>query len=301
MTSELASTQLADPKWQRWLSPAKLNLGLRILGRRDDGYHLLQTVFQLIDLADVIHLRTRTDGRINRVSELSGVAACDDLAVKAASALQAHTGSALGVDLHVAKQIPMGAGLGGGSSNAGTVLRALNRIWRLHLPADELAHVGAQLGADVAVFAHGCCAIGEGVGEKITPVELPKRRFLVVCAPVHVPTGQIFSDRRLTRDSLPSTIRGLLSDECWRNDCETAVTERFADVAEVLAWMRAAGPAQITGTGAAVYAQVADKATAEARLAQLPDAWRGWSVSSLSTAPEGADNDSFTGGTSPSW
>lgn len=299
--AKLAAGGDREPPWQRWLSPAKLNLGLRILGRRADGYHLLQTVFQLIDLSDVIHLRVRMDGQIRRVSALPGVNAADDLAVRAATALQKHAGCRLGVDLHVSKHIPMGAGLGGGSSNAGTVLRALNRLWQLHLASAELAQIGAPLGADVAVFAHGCCAVGEGVGDLITPIKLPDRRFLVVCAPVHVPTASIFSDQRLTRDSLPSTIAGLLSDERWGNDCETVVTERFPDVAAVLAWMRAEGPAQVTGTGAAVYAQIAELAIAEARLARLPLAWHGWSVNSIDTAPEGADDISFTGGASPSW
>ncbi len=287
--------------WQRWLSPAKLNLGLRILGRRDDGYHRLQTIFQLIDLADVIHIRSRDDGRIRRLSQLPGVDPEADLAIRAAQLLQRHTGTALGADIHINKAIPMGAGLGGGSSNAGTVLRALNRLWRLQLRPEELAELGAPLGADVAVFAGGRSAVGEGVGDLLTPVELPKRRFVVVCAPVEVVTAEVFADRQLTRNSSPSTIPRLLSDDCWANDCETVVTGRVPEVAASLNWLRERGPAQLTGTGAAVYAPVSDAAEAERWLTELPSRWRGWSVLGLNCAADGVDDTSFTVGTSPSW
>ncbi|MCB1605663.1 MAG: 4-(cytidine 5'-diphospho)-2-C-methyl-D-erythritol kinase [Xanthomonadales bacterium] len=287
--------------WQRWLSPAKLNLGLRIIGRRADGYHLLQTLFQLIDLSDVIHLRRRDDSLIWRVSELPGVEAENDLAIRAARALQRHAGVTIGAEIHVRKRIPMGAGLGGGSSNAGTVLRALNRIWAVGMSPVELAELGAELGADVPVFALGRNAVGEGVGEQLTPVTLPLRQFVVICAPVQVPTAEVFADPRLTRNSLPSTIPRLLSDECWINDCESAVTARVAEVAGTLAWLRDRGAGWLTGTGAAVYAPVRDAEQAQSWLAELPSGWRGWLVSSLDEAPEGTDDTSFTVGTSPSW
>lgn len=289
-----------DHAWQRWLSPAKLNLGLRILGRRDDGYHELQTLFQLLDWGDLLWLRRRDDGGIIRHSNLAGVPPEQDLAVRAAQALQSRCGVAAGVDLHIDKQIPLGGGLGGGSSNAGTVLRALNTLWGLDLPATELARIGLSLGADVPLFALGHSALGEGIGERLTPLALPPRTYLVVNPGVEVPTAAVFQSKDLTRNGSPSTIPGLYAETDWLNDCEPVVRRLAPDVARLLDWLRAGGSGHLTGTGATAFAVVPDRAEGLRRLASLPPAWRGWVATGINVAPQGAV-DRFTVGTSPSW
>ena len=194
-----------------WPAPAKLNLLLRITGRRDDGYHLLQTVFQFVQHADLIDFRVRDDGEIHRVTELEGVPAESDLVVKAARLLQQRTQSSKGVDIRVHKQLPMGGGLGGGSSDAATVLLALNHLWGCDLSNDELAQLGLQLGADVPVFVQGQATWAEGVGEKFTPIELPEPWYLVLVPAVSISTAEVFSHPDLTRDSSQITIRAFLN------------------------------------------------------------------------------------------
>jgi 4-diphosphocytidyl-2-C-methyl-D-erythritol kinase len=204
-----------------WPAPAKLNLFLHILGRRPDGYHELQTCFQFIDLCDEIRIEVRSDGEIRRGAGAAGVAPEMDLCVRAARALKAATGCALGADIDVVKRIPMGAGLGGGSSDAATCLIVLNRLWDLRLSADQLAALGLKLGADVPVFVHGRAAWGEGVGERLTPLypplAPPERNYLIIKPNVFVSTKEVFQDPELTRDSPPITIHGFLASG-GRND-----------------------------------------------------------------------------------
>lgn len=286
--------------WQRWLSPAKLNLGLRILGRRADGYHELQTLFQLLDWGDALWLRRRDDERIVRLSTLPGVSPEQDLAVRAARALQTHSGTGFGVDLYIDKQIPLGGGLGGGSSNAGTVLRALNRLWGINLPAAELSRIALSLGADVPLFALGHSALGEGIGERLTPLALPQRYFLIVNPAIEVPTAAVFQAPDLTRNGSGSTIPSLYAETEWRNDCEPVVRRLVPEVARLLAWLRERGSGHLTGTGATAFAVVSDHAEGLRRLAELPAAWRGWVAAGIDVAPQGVV-DSFRVGTSPSW
>ena len=286
----------------RWPAPAKLNLFLHIVGRRPDGYHLLQTVFQLVDLCDEIAITPRTDGVIERVGGLAHVSAEQDLVVRAARALRAAAGRPeLGATLAVTKRIPEGAGMGGGSSDAATTLVALNRLWGLEMPLETLAALGLGLGADVPVFVHGHTAWGEGIGEKLTPLAVPERWFAVIHPGIAVPTGPLFQAPDLTRDSPVLTIRssvaalGVLPGEeassgsvfgpGFRNDCEAVATRLHPPVREALGWLLRSGPARLTGTGACVFAPRATQAAAEASLAGLPAAWRGFVVRSLLATP----------------
>jgi len=249
-----------------WPAPAKLNLFLHVLGRRTDGYHLLQTVFQLLDIGDTVHLRTRADGRIERLNPLTGVPPEQDLCVRAARLLQEEAGCSLGADIALDKRIPMGGGLGGGSSNAATVLLALNRMWNLHWPLAQLAQLGLRLGADVPVFVHGENAWAEGVGERLTPVVLPLQHYVVICPGISVPTREIFADPELTRSTPPITIRDFLAG-LGRNDLELVVRRRFSAVDVLLGWLNQFGAARMTGSGASVFLAVRDRAAAQAVLA----------------------------------
>lgn len=204
------------------LAPAKLNLFLHITGRRPDGYHALQSVFQLLDWGDRLHFTLRDDGKVSRVTDVPGVPEESDLVVRAASLLKAHAGATLGVDIEIDKRLPMGAGLGGGSSDAATTLLALNRLWRLDLPRTTLQSLAVKLGADVPFFVFGKNAFAEGIGEALQAVELPARWFLVVTPRVHVPTAAIFSEKSLTRDSKPITIMDFLHSAASTQDGQTA-------------------------------------------------------------------------------
>ena len=285
-----------------WLAPAKLNLFLHLVGRRADGYHLLQTVFQLVDLYDEIRITPRLDGVLERRGGLASVPPEQDLVVRAAAALRrAAENPALGATLEVLKRIPEGAGMGGGSSDAATTLVALNQLWGLHWPLASLAAVGLTLGADVPVFVYGETAWGEGVGENLTPVAVPDCWFAVVHPGVTVPTGAIFQAADLTRDSPVITIRGSVAalgvspgaaaasggvfGPGFRNDCEAVVTALHPPVREALAWLQRTGPARLTGTGACVFAPCADRSAAEARLTGLPTGWQGFVVRSLARTP----------------
>jgi 4-diphosphocytidyl-2-C-methyl-D-erythritol kinase len=242
-----------------WPAPAKLNLFLHIVGRRPDGYHELQSCFQFIDLCDEITIDVRADGRIRRAVEIADVAEEADLCVRAARALQAAAGTALGADIGVLKRIPMGGGLGGGSSDAATCLVALNHLWKLHWPVDELAALGLRLGADVPVFVRGRVAWAEGVGERLTPLypplAPPEANYLILKPNVGVSTAEVFQDPELTRNSAPITIHGFLASG-GRNDCLGVVRRRFPEVACALDWLSRYGPARLTGTGACVFLTV---------------------------------------------
>jgi len=242
-----------------WPAPAKLNLFLHIVGRRPNGYHELQSCFQFIDLCDEITIEVRGDGRIRRAVEIAGVAEEADLCVRAACALQAAAGTALGADIGVLKRIPMGGGLGGGSSDAATCLVALNHLWNLHLPVDDLAALGLKLGADVPVFVRGRVAWAEGIGERLTPLYPPlapsEANYLILKPNVGVSTAEVFQDPELTRNSAPITIHGFLASG-GRNDCLGVVRRRFPEVARALDWLSQYGPARLTGTGACVFLAV---------------------------------------------
>lgn len=267
-----------------WPAPAKLNLFLHITGRREDGYHLLQTVFQFLDYGDTLHFRLRQDGRIRRVSELPGVAEEDDLVVRAATLLQKVSACKLGVDIEVEKLLPMGGGLGGGSSDAATTLVALNRLWSLNLGEERLAELGLQLGADVPVFVRGRAAWAEGVGERLTPVELPEPWFLVLIPPVEVNTGKIFRDPELTRESHAIKIRDFLAGQ-GNNVCEEIVVKHYPAVAEALEWLGKHGKAMMTGTGACVFAAFETQEQAEAVFAARPAQWKGFIARGRNRSP----------------
>lgn len=252
-----------------WPAPAKLNLMLRIVGRRHDGYHLLQTVFQFIDLADSLTFRVRDDGVIRRISEFDGVPAECDLVVRAATLLQRETACTLGCDVQVDKRIPLGGGLGGGSSDAATTLVALNEIWACGLDKDRLAELGLGLGADVPIFVHGHAAWAEGVGEEFTSVTLPEPHYLLVVPPVHVETAKVFQDPDLTRNSRRITIRDFLAGETL-NDCLPVVRKGYPEVAQAFDLLEKKLHVRMTGTGATLFVACADPDAAERLLRDLP-------------------------------
>ncbi|MFZ9709423.1 MAG: 4-(cytidine 5'-diphospho)-2-C-methyl-D-erythritol kinase [Steroidobacteraceae bacterium] len=269
-----------------WSAPAKLNLLLHVTGRRPDGYHELQTIFQLIDLQDEIELELDPSGAIRRapVAALAAVAAEDDLCVRAARALRAACPGPEGVHIKVHKRIPLGGGLGGGSSDAATTLCALNQLWRTGLSSEALERLGLTLGADVPVFIRGRSAVGEGVGERLTPLELPPRWFLVLHPGVAVPTREVFQAPELTRNSPILTIPALLAAP-GRNDCEPVVRARVPEVADALEWLGRSAPARLSGTGACVFASFDSPAAAERVAARVPDRWRAWVVQGLARSP----------------
>ena len=271
-----------------WPAPAKLNLFLHIVGRRPDGYHELQTCFQFVDLCDDIHIGVRSDGAIRRLRGAAGVSSEEDLCVRAARALQAASGCALGATIDVVKRIPMGAGLGGGSSDAATCLVALNRLWGLNLPTARLAELGLKLGADVPVFVHGRAAWAEGVGERLTPLFPPQAppevNYLILKPKVFVSTAEVFQDPELTRNSAPITIHGFLASG-GRNDCLDVVRRRYPEVARALDWLSLFGHARLTGTGACVFLALASMDRYAEIVRELPPAFDAFLVRGLNDSP----------------
>jgi 4-diphosphocytidyl-2-C-methyl-D-erythritol kinase len=268
-----------------WPAPAKLNLMLHIIGRRSDGYHELQTVFRLIDLCDRLEIQVRDDGSISRPQGPAGVGEAEDLTVRAARALQAATGTRLGAGIAIKKSIPMGGGLGGGSSDAATTLVALNQLWQTALSLGEIAAIGAKLGADVPVFVAGTSAWAEGIGERLTPITLGAGVWYLIIFPgVGVPTAAVFQAAELTRNSPPTTMRGFL-ETGGRNDCEAVVRARFPAVAEALDWLARYAPARLTGTGSCVFARFARPADAERVAARVPESWRAFVARGLDESP----------------
>lgn len=254
-------------------APAKLNLFLHITDRRADGYHLLQTVFQFLDVADTLHFSLRRDSLITLAPALAGVAAEDNLVVKAARLLQAETGCTLGTDIVLEKRLPMGGGIGGGSSDAATTMLGLNRLWQLGLSIEELAVLGLRLGADVPVFVQGQAAWAEGVGEHLMPVEIPEPWYLVLTPNAHVSTAEVFNHAALTRHTPAITLAAFLGGGLslsLANDCENVVRKLSPEVDAALIWLAQHGPARMTGTGACCFLACADQATAKALLAQSP-------------------------------
>lgn len=265
-------------------APAKLNLFLHVTGRRPDGYHLLQSVFRFIDYGDKLHFKVRSDGQVMRSSELAGVAPDQDLVVRAAHLLQKTTGCPLGVEISVEKNLPMGGGLGGGSSDAATTLLALNRLWQLNLPRTELQQLGLQLGADVPVFVFGESAFAEGVGEKLQPIHLPPAWYVVLIPPVSVPTAEIFAAPELTRNTTSIKIPLLLTAEL-HNDLQAVVCRRYPKVAEYLDWLGQHGKAKMTGSGACVFAEFDSEDEANQILKRKPAEWRGFVAHGLDRHP----------------
>jgi 4-diphosphocytidyl-2-C-methyl-D-erythritol kinase len=250
-------------------APAKLNLFLHITGRRADGYHELQTVFQLLEHADTLHFARRDDGVIRLEPSLPGVAPEQNLIVRAARLLQERTDTGFGADIRLDKVLPMGGGLGGGSSDAATTLLGLNALWGLGLSLEELAKLGLALGADVPVFVHGNSAWAEGVGERLVPVALPERWYVVLTPEAHVATAAVFQHPELTRNSPTITLAAFLAGG-GRNDCENVVRKLAPAVDAALDWLGESGPARMTGTGACVFMACATREEATALLARSP-------------------------------
>jgi len=274
--------------FQAFPAPAKINLFLHITGRRPDGYHTLQSVFQLLDFADTIYLKPTQDGIIRRVNTITGVPEQQDLCVRAALALQQATNCQLGCEIRVEKHIPMGGGLGGGSSDAATVLLALNRLWNLNISRTQLIEIGVQLGADVPIFVFGRNAWAEGVGEVLTAIDLPERYFVVLTPLVHVATAQIFANPTLTRNTKPLKIADFSNGafpEQFRNDLETVVCNEFPAVASTLKWLNQFGQARMSGSGASVFVAVDSQQQANEILAQRPANTSGFVAKSLGRHP----------------
>ena len=271
--------------WTAWPAPAKLNLFLHIVGRRADGYHRLQTVFQLLDWGDTIGLRVREDGVVTRVAGLENVAAEDDLAVRAARALQSASGCKFGADIAAEKRIPTGAGLGGGSSDAATVLVALNALWKTHLSEDVLAEIGRRLGADVPVFVRGRSAWAEGVGDELTAIDLPPRHFVIVDPQIAVSTAALFQAPELTRDTPPTTISRFLAGMETANAFAPVARTRFPQVAAVLDWLGRFGEARLSGSGGCGFVAVESQRDAEDIVRQCPPQFRALAAHGVNRSP----------------
>lgn len=276
-----------------WPAPAKLNLFLQITGQRDDGYHNLQTVFQFLDVGDRLRLVQRDDGKICRKTDTEGVKAEDDLVVKAAKALQQATGTDKGADIYVQKILPMGGGVGGGSSDAATTLVILNHLWETGLDVAALADIGLTLGADVPVFIHGHAAFAQGVGEKIEEIAPAEPWYLVVHPEVHVTTSEIFNNSQLTRDcpairicdlQIGTANEAAIFDELG-NVFEPIVAKQHPEIADVIQHLRKYSNARLTGTGACVFAAFESKEAAQDVLAKLPDHWTAFVAKGLNRSP----------------
>jgi 4-diphosphocytidyl-2-C-methyl-D-erythritol kinase len=265
-------------------APAKLNLMLRVTGRRADGYHLLQTVIRFIDYGDTLAFRVRKDGVIARLNEVAGVPAAEDLALRAARLLQRASGTELGVDIRLKKRLPLGGGLGGGSSDAATVLLALNRLWRTGLSRRRLLGLALELGADVPVFVGGDNALAEGIGERLRPISLPAAWYLVLVPPVAVPTARIFAHPELKRDSKPIRITAFSMEQAG-NDLEPVVCREYPEVARHLAWIKRTAPAWVTGSGACVFAAFPTEKAARGVWKQAPRGMRGFIARGLAQHP----------------
>ncbi len=267
-----------------WPAPAKLNLCLHINGRRPDGYHELQTLFQFLDVGDRLSFDITDDGAITLSPAVPGVAHDDNLIVRAARRLQAHSGTRLGARIHLVKVLPMGGGLGGGSSDAATTLVALNHLWGTQVDEDTLADLGLALGADVPVFVRGRAAMADGVGEKLRPVTVEEPWYLVVVPDVEVSTAEVFGHPQLPRDT-PKITALETQPENWRNDCESVVCASYPQVAKALSWLVEYAPSKMTGTGSCVFGRFTHQHEAEQALAELPAQWRGFVAKGCNLSP----------------
>ncbi|WP_240126416.1 4-(cytidine 5'-diphospho)-2-C-methyl-D-erythritol kinase [Thermomonas alba] len=272
--------------WSAWPAPAKLNLFLHITGRRPDGYHELQTVFRLLEWGDTVFLRPRTDGRIVRADAgVPGVAEIDDLLLRAAYLLQKDANCANGVEIGIEKRIPMGGGFGGGSSDAASVLVALNRLWGLHLGEDRLAALGLRLGADVPVFVRGRNAWAEGVGERLTPIDLPAAWYVLVHPGVHAATAALFQSPDLTKNAKPAKILDFVSGHVRGNAFEPVLRRREPAVEAAFAVLARVGQPRLTGSGSGCFLEFADRDSAEAALAALPPGMNAWLARGAERSP----------------
>jgi 4-diphosphocytidyl-2-C-methyl-D-erythritol kinase len=275
-----------DQGWSAWPAPAKLNLFLHITGRRADGYHLLQTVFRLLDWGDTVHLRVRDDGLIRREGEsVAGVAEADDLMVRAARLLKVVVKSPQGADIRVEKRIPAGGGFGGGSSDAATVLVALNALWGAGLDEDALAELGLRLGADVPVFVRGRNAWAEGVGERLTAIDLPAAAYLLVAPGVHVPTPELFRAPDLTRDAAPVKIADFASGVQLDNAFEPVLRRRESAVEAAFQVLSRVGRPRLTGSGSGCFVEFDTRAAAERARVALPGDLDAWVVEGVVRSP----------------
>ena len=275
------------PFSEAYAAPAKLNLMLRVVGRRSDGYHLLQTVFRFIDYGDELRFRVRADGVITRANDVPNLPAADDLCVHAAQLLQQVAGTPLGADIHLEKRLPLGGGLGGGSSDAASTLIVLNRLWKTGLSRTQLLDLAAKLGADVPVFVFGENALAEGIGEQLLALELPPAWYVVLCPPVAVSTAAVFSHPDLKRDSPKVTIQGF-TDAAYSslgNDLQALVVRQYPEVACHLEWLSRHGAALMTGSGACVFASYGSEKQARQVIAQLPPEMRGFVAPGLQRHP----------------
>jgi 4-diphosphocytidyl-2-C-methyl-D-erythritol kinase len=273
-------------------APAKLNLFLHVTGRRADGYHLLQTVFQLIDRGDVLHFETRDDGMIRRTTALADVPEDSDLIVRAAKLLQAAAGprpdgTLLGANIAIEKNLPMGGGLGGGSSDAATTLMALNHLWQTGLSRTQLMELGLQLGADVPFFIFGQNAFAEGIGETLSPVKTPECWFVVIEPGVSVPTASIFSSIELTRDTKPVKITDFsaMPVSFGKNDLQVVAAGLFPPVADSIEWLSSYGEARMTGSGACVFCAFESERQADKVLEAVPAQWKAWKARAIERHP----------------
>ena len=276
--------------WQSFPAPAKLNLFLHVVGRRDDGYHLLQSMFRFIDLSDTVHLQIRDDGCIERVGDLPGVPEDLDLTLRAARLLQPYAPASAGVSIRLDKRVPMGGGLGGGSSDAATVLLALNRLWTLSLSRQRLQELALTLGADVPVFVFGRSAFAEGVGERLTRVKLVPAWYVVLVPPVHVATAAIFAAPELTRNTPALTIAPFCDAQTLdvaglHNDLQAIVVERYPVVAQHLEWLGQYAEARMTGSGACVFAAFDSQEAADRVVEDLPEGMQGFVAQGLNRHP----------------
>ncbi len=273
-----------NPWERRYPAPAKLNLFLHVVGRRPDGYHLLQSAFRLIERCDWLRFAPRADAEVRRAQDVPGVPEIEDLTLRAARLLQAQGGSSRGVDIEIEKNIPIGGGLGGGSSDCATTLAVLNRLWGLDLPKEKLAAMALTLGADVPFFLFGGNAFAEGIGERLAPLELPPAWYLVLVPPVSVATQAIFAAPELTRNSKTIKISSF-SAGFGGNDLESVVCSRHAEVAAHLEWLRQFGDARMSGSGACVFLEFAAEREARSVLSKMPAEMRGFAVRGLDSHP----------------
>ncbi len=266
------------------LAPAKLNLFLHITGKRSDGYHELQTCFQLLDYGDELEFELLDSPKLKLESSIQGVATENNLVIKAAALLQKTCDTSLGATIRLSKKIPMGAGLGGGSSNAATTLLALNELWQCQLSNEDLANLGLSLGADIPLFIRGYSSWAQGIGEKLLPIELPKRWYLVISPPCHVSTVEIFSHEQLTRNTPTITIP-LFPFLGTKNDCEAVAVALYPEIGAALDWLSNYSPARMTGTGSSVFASFETKSAADKALKELPEELKGFVAEGINTSP----------------
>ncbi|MCU8042318.1 MULTISPECIES: 4-(cytidine 5'-diphospho)-2-C-methyl-D-erythritol kinase [unclassified Shewanella] len=270
---------------RHWPAPAKLNLFLHVNGRRADGYHELQTLFQFIDYCDMLDFKVTDTAELILHSNISNVVAdSDNLILRAAKSLQQTTGFTGGAEIWLDKRLPMGGGLGGGSSDAATTLVALNTLWNTQLSTEELAKIGLKLGADIPVFIHGFAAFAEGVGERLQAVNPSEPWYLIIAPDAHVSTAEVFQDPLLPRDTPKLAIETLMNQP-WANDCQKLVVSKYPQVAKALGWLLEYAPSRMTGTGACVFGEFTQKQQALAALAKLPSEMQGFVAQGMNLSP----------------